>query len=199
VIKKTALLGLGSLLILVLAACGEPGVKVAEEKANSSGGNVNVATTETDAAEQDSDGESNSDDAAEGDGSASSSDATGGTTAEPAPSTDDDDNDSGDDESEVATIASLVGFYVTKSAGDASNYAGITPDGVLTDHIPTTTQITDRGNGVFWVQNGDVQYQIRLAVQDGNLILFRNDINEPERIVYPASTSVSLSDLTICG
>ena len=106
-----------------------------------------------------------------------------------------------------ATLASLVGFLVTESEGDFKDYAGIESDGVLTDYSydesnscydSTSTQITDRGNGVFWVQDGDVTTELRMARHDGNLILFRNDIDEPGRVVYPGITSVSASDLPLC-
>jgi len=225
--KNRILLGLGSILILLLSACGDPGVKVAEEKSNSTSDDVDIATVESDTTEQDADGETvdASDDAP--------TDTTNGTTSGPdddgvddvgdPPGGDDsggDGNEGGDtsdststddtiyDDTEVATLASLVGFYVTNSQGDIYSYAGITPDGVLTDYtydeagncyIPSSSQITDRGEGVFWVQDGDIINEIRLAVRDGNLILFSQDINEPGRIVYPGTTAVSQSDLQLCS
>ena len=107
-----------------------------------------------------------------------------------------------------ATLASLVGFLVTESEGEFSDYAGIAPDGVLTDYSynesnscydTSSTQIIDQGRGLFWVQDGDVTTELRMARQDGNLVLFRNDIDEAGRVVYPGTDSISASDLTLCG
>ena len=107
----------------------------------------------------------------------------------------------------TATLASLVGFLVTESEGDFNDYAGIAADGVLTDYAydesnscydSTSTQIIDQGDGIFWVQDGDVTTELRMARQNGNLILFRNDIDEAGRVVYPGTTSVSVSDLPLC-
>jgi len=101
----------------------------------------------------------------------------------------------------------LVGFFITDSESAVENYAGITADGQLTDYMydtaggcynPTSTQITDQGSGVFWVQDGDVTTELRMARQNGNLVLFRNDINEAERVVFPVTTSVSVADLQLC-
>lgn len=106
-----------------------------------------------------------------------------------------------------ATLTSLVGFLVTESEGDFKDYAGIDSDGVLTDYAydessscydSTSTQITDRGNGVFWVKDGDITTELRMARLDGNLILFRNEIDEAGRVVYPGTTSVDASDLQLC-
>jgi len=105
-------------------------------------------------------------------------------------------------------LASLVGFLVTESDGEFNDYAGIASDGVLTDYSydkdnncydSTSTQIYDQTGGVFWVQDGDVITELRMARQEGNLILFRDDINEPGRVVYPGTDAVSASDLTLCG
>jgi len=102
----------------------------------------------------------------------------------------------------------LVGFFVTNSEGAVENYAGITADGLLTDYTyddsgdcynPTSTQITDQGSGVFWVQDGDITTELRMARQNGNLVLFRNDINEADRVVFPVTTTVSVEDLKLCG
>lgn len=105
-------------------------------------------------------------------------------------------------------LASLVGFLVTEAEGEHKDYAGIAADGKLTDYSydkanncydSTSTQIYDQGSGVFWVQDGDVITELRMARQDGNLILFRENINETGRVVYPGTDAVSASDLTLCG
>jgi len=222
-------------MILILSACGDPGVKVAEEKSSDSGANANVVTAEANSTTQENDAnvDETTDDA---------SDATAGTASdsasEPTPATNNPSNNdagsneadsegSGTDEAgseatgtdeagngEVAvgetgypTIATLVGFFITSSDSGVTNYAGITADGKLTDYtydtarscyVPTVAQITDRGMGVFWVNDGEVTTELRLAVQNGNLILFVEDINEPGRIVYPGTTEVSRADLTLC-
>lgn len=107
-----------------------------------------------------------------------------------------------------ATLDSLVGFLITESEGEFNDYAGISPDGVLTDYSynesnscydSTSTQIIDQGRGLFWVQDGDVTTELRMARQDGNLVLFRNHIDEAERVVYPGTDSIGASDLTLCG
>ncbi len=113
-----------------------------------------------------------------------------------------------DDNPENATLSSLVGFLVTETEGEFNDYAGIAADGVLTDYTydeanscydSTSTQITDRGQGLFWVQDGEVTTELRMARQNGNLVLFRNNIDEAERVVYPGTTSVSASDLPLCS
>lgn len=107
-----------------------------------------------------------------------------------------------------ATLASLVGFLVTESEGEYNDYAGISSDGVLTDYSyneanscydSTSTQIIDQGRGIFWVQDGDVTTELRMARQNGNLILFRNHIDEPDRVVYPGTNSIGAADLALCG
>ncbi len=107
-----------------------------------------------------------------------------------------------------ATLASLVGFLVTESEGEYNDYAGISSDGVLTDYSyneanscydSTSTQIIDQGRGIFWVQDGDVTTELRMARQNGNLILFRNHIDEADRVVYPGTNSIGAADLALCG
>jgi len=179
ILKKSVVLGLGSFLILALSACGDAGVKVAEERS----------------------GKPNTGVAADAPGPTTAAVAGGATREDGQP------EQSGEN-ADMATIDSLVGFFVTESEGQVKDYAGITADGLLTDYTyndtascydPTTTQIIERGMGIFWVEDGDIITELRLAQQNGNLVLFRDDIAEEGRVVYPGTSTVSLADLQMCG
>jgi len=188
ILKRKVLLGLGSFVILALSAGCDSGVRVAGERSIGSSGNVNITTADGGVGAK-----------TETVSAGTAAQTTDGSTAGPVPA---------DVNPSEVNIASLVGFFVTESETDVKDYAGITADGLLTDYSydddgqcynPSSTQITDKGSGLFWVRDGDVVTELRLALQNGNLVLFRNEINESGRVVYPGTTAVSRADLQLCA
>jgi len=176
ILRKAVLFGLSSFLTLALGACGGySNLSVPANKATEGTEAANiVAATATNTTD-------------------SGREAPASTTSQQGGS---------------ATLSSLVGFLVTESEGEFKDYAGIAANGLLTDYSydkvnncydSTSTQIYDQGKGVFWVQDGDVITELRMARQDGNLILFRDNINEAGRVVYPGTDAISVADLTLCG